>query len=266
MTEEFDDQLLDAFVRNFYGYGNYSGQLWFIGMEEGGGNSFTEVAKRLNAWADRGRCELEDLAEYHAAIGITYLFNDRPKLQPTWNKLIRILLSSHGQTPATEQVREYQRASLGRLDGDTCLLELLPLPSPSTGHWLYARHSRLPYLANRKTYRQVCLAPRISHLQRRIIEYKPRAVVFYGFSYREHWRAIAGVDLVQEWDGVCTGRNRSTLFVMTRHPVAKGVTNDYFHQVGRLIARATEANMPRPGPSSSARPTPRAGPPWDAVS
>ena len=149
--------------------------------------------------------------------------------------MIRILLSSDGRTPTTEQVREYQRVSLGRQDGDTCLLELLPLPSPSTGRWLYAQHSHLLYLADREAYKQTRLAPRIAHLRKRINEYKPRAVVFYSFSYREHWQAIAGVDLLQESDGVYTGRNRSTLFIMTRHPAAKGVTSEYFHQVGRLM-------------------------------
>ena len=37
MAEQFDDLLLDEFAHNFYGYGNYGGQFWFIGMEEGGG-------------------------------------------------------------------------------------------------------------------------------------------------------------------------------------------------------------------------------------
>ena len=64
MIEQFDDQLLGEFVQNFYGYGDYSGQFWFIGMEEGGGNSFAEVVKRLDTWARRGRRELEDVAEY----------------------------------------------------------------------------------------------------------------------------------------------------------------------------------------------------------
>jgi hypothetical protein len=32
MTEQFNDQSLDEFTHNFYGYGNYSGQFWFIGM------------------------------------------------------------------------------------------------------------------------------------------------------------------------------------------------------------------------------------------
>src|SRR3954453_10104373 len=81
MTEQFDDQLLEEFVQNFYGYGNYSGRHWFIGMEEGGGKSFSEVAKRLKAWADREKCELDDLAEYHTAIGKAEWFNDPPNLQ-----------------------------------------------------------------------------------------------------------------------------------------------------------------------------------------
>jgi hypothetical protein len=102
MTEQFDDQILDEFVKNFYGYGNYNGGCWFVGMEEGGGYSFAEIINRLDAWAKRGKCELEDLAKYHAEIGITRLFNGSPQLQPTWNKLIRILLSSHGHEPTAE--------------------------------------------------------------------------------------------------------------------------------------------------------------------
>lgn len=29
-----DDQLLDEFCRTFYGFGNFNGRYWFIGMEE----------------------------------------------------------------------------------------------------------------------------------------------------------------------------------------------------------------------------------------
>jgi hypothetical protein len=36
----FDDQLLERFMCTFYGYGNYRGAYWFVGMEEGGGDSF----------------------------------------------------------------------------------------------------------------------------------------------------------------------------------------------------------------------------------
>ncbi len=34
-----DDALLEAYMDGFYGYGNLAGPYWFIGMEEGGGDS-----------------------------------------------------------------------------------------------------------------------------------------------------------------------------------------------------------------------------------
>ncbi len=233
-TEQLNNQLLDEFIHNFYGYGSYRGQFWFIGMEEGGGNFFSEVTKRLETWANRGKREIDDVAEYLMDISITHLHNDRPKLQKTWSGLIRILLSCEGETPTTEQVREYQKTSLGRLTGNTYLAELFPLPSPSLGHWLYAEHSALPYLASRRIYRQTCLAFRSAHFRKRISQHRPAVVVFYGLSYRKYWQAIAGVDLLPELDGVYAGRDDATLFVVTRHP-ARGVTNEYLHQVGRLI-------------------------------
>lgn len=238
MSVLFDDQLLTEFVQNFYGYGNYNGQFWFIGMEEGGGNSFSEVNTRLATWANRGKSELEDLAEYHTEIGIVDWFNDKPKLQPTWNKLIRILLSSSGNLPTTEQVREYQKAVLGRRISNSCLLELLPLPSPSIGQWLYAKYSRVPYLRDRETYRQECIASRISHLQDRIKRHKPKAVIFYSLSYQDYWNRIAAVDFHKSLDQIHTGRNELTLFVITKHPASQGITNEYFHRVGQLIANS----------------------------
>jgi hypothetical protein len=35
---------------------------------------------------------------------------------------------------------------------------------------------------------------------------------------------------------VKVGSNRGTLFVVTKHPAATGVTNEYFHAVGQMIA------------------------------
>lgn len=80
MTEFFDDELLQEFTQGFYGYGNCNGDCWFVGMEEGGGNSFQDIANRSSAWSQRGKRELEDVAEYHAAIGVTCFFDDPPKL------------------------------------------------------------------------------------------------------------------------------------------------------------------------------------------
>ena len=231
-----NDFLLEEFIHNFYGYGNYRGNYWFIGMEEGGGNSIEEINRRLNSWNTRGRLALEDVAEYHFAIGIPKHFRDPAKLQPTWNKLIRILLSAQGQPGTTDDVREYQKSSLGRPNGDSCLLELLPLPSPSTGKWLYGQHSSIPYLKSRKLYSQTCTSFRADHIRSRITEYEPKAVVFYSFSYKDFWQEIAGLDLQKSENGeYYIARENSTLFLITKHPAAKGVTNQYFENIGELI-------------------------------
>jgi hypothetical protein len=235
MTEHFDDQLLDEFVRNHYGYGNYNGKCWFIGMEPGGGNTFDENIRRLNAWAKLGKHEVEDLLRYHEETGVMEWFYPRRNIQRTWSGLIRIYLSSTGQTPNTEQVREYQSDKLARLNGDTCLLELLPLPSPSTDDWLYAQSTQLPYLINRETYKRTCLPIRIAHLRQRISEHKPSVVVFYGMNYQEHWQDIAKVDFNKS-NAVYVGRNGSSLFVMTNSPTYTGTRNEDFHKIGRMIA------------------------------
>jgi hypothetical protein len=235
----FDDQLLERFMRTFYGYGNYGGAYWFVGMEEGGGDSFEEVARRLSVWDQRGRHELEDVVDYHHALGIDYPFRDKPKLQPTWAKLIRILLSSDGDAPSKADVRAYQQRFWARSVGNVCLLELLPLPSPSTNHWLYAGHTTLPSLASRDLYRETWSQRRIGQLQRRIATYRPSVVVFYSFSYLAYWNQIAGAPLqpVQSGDFYVQRRN-GTLFLVVRHPAATGVSSEYFHTAGRTIRLA----------------------------
>jgi hypothetical protein len=41
------DKELDQFAHNFLGYGNLESPIWFIGMEEGGGNTKEEIKSRL---------------------------------------------------------------------------------------------------------------------------------------------------------------------------------------------------------------------------
>jgi len=235
-TNQFDDILLEDFMNRFYGYGNYQGDYWLIGMEEGGGSSFDDIEKRLATWKKRGRQELEDLAEYHIEMGITSLFRKRPKIQNTWGKLIRIIFASTGQIPTTNQVRDYQRDNLGRVNGNTCLVELLPLPSPSTGHWLYGKYSQLPFLENRAKYKESLLAKRISHLQKQINQFQPKAVIFYSFTYREYWQQIAQVDFSPDSNGdFFVGNSGRQEFLIIKHPATIGLRNDYFHRAGNYI-------------------------------
>jgi hypothetical protein len=239
----FDDTLLSDYILRFYGYGNSGGDLWFVGMEEGGGQSFEEVQMRLNIWDRRGRKSLEDLRDYHNAIGITQWFDEKARLQKTWSKLIYILLSTQGQTAQSEDIRLYQRTKLGRQQADHCLIELLPLPNPSTNpaDWWYQHYSSLVYLATRETYQNEFLSKRAANLYRRVQQHQPKTVVFYGKAYQQWWQQIANVDF--STDDPAIGSDGKTVFVITQHPAAHGVTNEYFQQVGQKI-RTLITNSP----------------------
>jgi hypothetical protein len=229
-----NDKLLEAFMNGFYGFGNYQGRYWFIGMEEGGGNTLDAISRQLEIWDKWGRKELIDVAEYAREMNITRWYGDSPKLQPTWKHLIRIFLTAEGNPVDAETMRQYQKSLWGTEEGNTCLLELLPLPSISS--WLYREISTLPYLASRKTYREHVTPLRIAHLRNRIRQYQPKAVVLYGSGYDAHWKRIAGIDSWEKSsEGVSFAVNNSTIFITSKHPVAHGATNEYFYSIGKLI-------------------------------
>jgi hypothetical protein len=236
--EWFDDELLQAYMERFYGFGNYAGKYWFVGMEEGGEADAAYVTRKITDWRDSGRQELQGFSSEYSW---DRWFGPNARLQPTWSRLIRILLSAEGKPAKREDVRTYQRTQLGRRGGETCLLELLPLPSPSTGGWLYGRHSHLASLATREVYTQAWSPRRAAHIRQRIAEHQPRVVVFYsvGAHYQYWWNDIAGVPLAATaLDGCRIGRNGATVFAIVKHSAARGLSNAYWATAGHLIAAA----------------------------
>jgi hypothetical protein len=138
-----------------------------------------------------------------------------------------------------ELVRDYQRNRLGRSNGDERLMELLPLPSPSSEQWRYAVHSRLPWLANRKVYTDYQAPRREKRILQEIKKYQPKLVVFYGLGFQDRWRRIAQEEFTPTGisDAFVAHRD-GTLFALVPHPVAHGLTRDYFFKVGRMLASA----------------------------
>lgn len=227
--------LIVPFMNSFYGYGNYQGYYWFIGMEEGGGNDCNEIDKSLCAWGKLGQPELADLYQFHHLISIIHFFQPPVKLQKTWAKLIRILLCIQGKSPSIQDIRDYQSAYLGRSDAETCLLELLPLPSPSINHWIYSDCFDLPELSDRKKYECHYIPQRKAHFQQQISQYKPKLVIFYGTKYLHYWQCIVNIPLIYCSSlGIHVGCNDHTVFIVIKHPVARGVPNTYFDQVGQI--------------------------------
>ncbi len=240
-TNKLDDELLSEFIDSFYGYGNYGGRYWFIGMEEGGGKDLKEIQKRLSLWEDRGKRELEDIADYSIKLDAkNRFFTGKYALQTTWNKLIRIVLSA--QTAATEvdTVRKYQLEKLGRLDGETCLLELMPLPSYSTKSWIYSEYSALVELKSRETYFSSYAERRADGIKKKIEKHRPSAVVFYSVnpSYMEWWEKIAGTSFRDNNVGdnsYYSADRDGTKFLIVKHPATKGISNNYYHEIGKLL-------------------------------
>ncbi|MCM1564345.1 MAG: hypothetical protein NC238_00050 [Dehalobacter sp.] len=241
MIDELNETLLQHFISTFYGSGNYSGDYWFIGMEEGGGNDLDQVTKRLNAWVELGETELVDIYQFHGIIGFPQCFKDPVKLQRTWMQQARIVLASKGLPSATPDVRVYQRDLIGRKTGETCLVELLPLPSPSLNHWGYNLWSSLPFLKDRKTYRDYCVPWRAEHIRTRIEEYKPKVVVFMGQGYSDYWHTIAGQkSSFTDKGGFLAANSEDTKYIITKHPAAFGITNAYFETIGNFFYQALQ--------------------------
>jgi len=94
-------------------------------------------------------------------------------------------------------------------------------------------------LINRKKYSDYYLPLRAKHIQARISQYKPSAVVFYSINplYRKWWGYIADASFSfdREIEAYLAKRD-GTLFLIVNHPASRGLGNDYFHAIGQRIS------------------------------
>jgi hypothetical protein len=239
-----DDKLLERFMKNFLGYGDINADVWFVGMEEGGGDTEENVRRRLETWEARGCRSIEDLAEYHQGIGDTKHFDGRkPPIQRTWAKICRMYLAQGARSPTFEEIRSFQKSNLGRGSSATCLLELMPLPSPSISDWRYGEWSGIGYLNTRDSYVKEVKPKRVDLLRRTIAQRAPKCVAFYGMKYRNDWAEIAQLPGAGSWaelaefPGSFTAASEGTMYYLLPHPVAFGWNVEKWDGVGRHIQR-----------------------------
>jgi hypothetical protein len=183
-------------AEHWFGYGHWDAPYWFIGLEPGG----SELDACLRAWKAAGKPELLDLKTGHAGHKLDW-FSDAAGTQPTWAKLIWLLLAYKDQEPTAAATRQYQKQKLGRSAGETALLELSCLPAENNG---------VPVA------RDLFRNERIATIRERLSQHAPRFVVFYSPDprYRSAWNEIAGTPLERDTP-VTVG---STTFVVTYHP------------------------------------------------
>lgn len=231
-----DSEIIYDFISGFFGYGNPKADFWFVGMEEGGGNSKQEFENRIATWNQLEREKLLDLEEYHRYIGIDKFFSDNAPIQSTWNKLIRIFLSANNMPCSTEDVRQFQIYYLGRRNGETALIELLPLASPNSNEWLFPQWTDFKILSSREKYLSNCLLMRIMKIRNLISEFQPKVMIFYGSIYEKYWQQVIQTSFVEITNpGFKYQIKNNTIFLSIKHPTATGVSNEYFHSVGKWI-------------------------------
>lgn len=229
--------LLKKFSNKFLGYGNLKSKYWFIGMEPGAPRD-AKLHKRFFAiWEERGGKDVDDVKDFHLAINEKHyneLFEGKIKYQKTWGVLIKLIFNFNGEIFFTlEDVKKYQREKLGRLKSDHCLLELLPLPSPSNkdSDWkqLYSNFFR-----TRKDYEKEYLPKRVNKINSLIKKNQPEFVIFYGIKYRKQFEKIAGQiefeEIIIKKNKLFFNKYKGTLFLLIPQP-SQGVSDEYLRQV-----------------------------------
>lgn len=235
-----NDAILADYCATFVGYGQWKAPVWFIGIEEAGGHNEFTLAKHFDTWHVRGRRDLEDAPAFYPNSGNHAWHGGCATLQPTWAQLIRMLLFAQNKPVSPRHLLDYQRSRLGAQDGETCLLELFPLPSPSVATWNYADWSELCWLRNREAYQHKMLDQRITLLRQRIDSHRPPVVVFYGDGQLKHWRRIMGDGayprpLPQK---LISHERDDVAFFVTKHPAhpdLQATSDEYFQEIGHYF-------------------------------
>jgi hypothetical protein len=239
---------LNNYIGSFFGYGRWSAPIWFVGIEEAGGGTERELEQRLAVWAARRTKELEDAPHFYPVSGNAAWHDGHATLQPTWTQLIRMLLIAQGKPDSPSAILDYQRNRLGTVDGETCLLDLFPLPSPNLATWHYADWSELPWLQSRTAYEKMVLSQRIPLLRQRIDHYQPRVVIFYGDGQLKHWQQFMGAGTYARpiADKLIAHERDKTVFFVTKHPADPKLgsqRDDYFREIGRYFRNTCGAKV-----------------------
>ena len=214
-----------------YGYGSWDAPYWFIGPEQGMASD-KDIQLRVEAWLGLGENELDDCREFHEHIGEMKWHGKRPKLQKTWKQLMLLLMAFLGapkdiigKPKDKTSLCEYQRDHWGRLNDETCVIELSGLPA----HCYRTSKKQTHELFEQGQF-EVIREKRIASIGKRILLHKPTLVVMYGRKEMAHWEEIAGV--AREFPkGV-----RPSILAFPSHPVSfEGVKNTYWEELGTSL-------------------------------
>lgn len=230
-----DQELLGRWMATFFGYGSWSARYWFIGLEEGGVDSQEEFESRIDAWHKAGEPDLLDLHDFHESISLPKQTKPGAALHRTWRPLLRVLFHARNKPFDNEDLRSYQIERLGRLDGETALLELSPFPAAKTRNRWFQRDPPNPIksvdLEALKNSRREKLASAID-------EHQPIAVVCYGDAMV--WRDYFGLRATDAKFFV--GKQGGSLIIATPQ-LRNAPANAHWDAIGRYIATQKQSTQ-----------------------
>jgi hypothetical protein len=195
-----EEKALAHWINNFYGYGSWDAGIWFIGYEEGGGDSPEEVAEKLSYFYDVHRsntsaalCDLRELYR-HVAFRVDgpraekfanlndHRFGSQATLHGSWKNLIGFV---HGYRNAIlPDLLAYQKNAFASTSvANEALIQLYPLPGHNHA-WYYAwlNLPQFPFLKSRRLYQDHVYPARMNTILQNIKAYKPQVVLMYGMN------------------------------------------------------------------------------------
>jgi hypothetical protein len=161
--------------------------------------------------------EVIDCKDHHFGFGLTKWHYANPPAQPTWGRLIRLMLAYRsGKAPDIGDIRQYQEKASGMKNGETCVIELCSLAAPNL---------------NAPGVHGLFLEERIREIRQRILDYKPTFVVMYGVLHKPHWEAITGCPFGPD-NMLKIG---PTVAAVALHPVSFGLKNSYWFNLAETL-------------------------------
>ena len=233
-------ELIRSRINTFWGYGNLSGDIWLVGMEEGFNDTKEVLIERLAETAGRPILDIyEDLRSdpVHAS-----WFKEGAPTQSTYRKFIYLLLYLRsGKEPTLEEIREYQIHNFGRKSSDHAILELMPLPCKSLNKsdWIYGSFG-VDGLSSRKEYLAEYMPERVEKLRSLIHVHKPKVVIFFSLQYLQDWQSVVVVPLDELISNkLFIAKDDNTIYAVVPHPTARGLSNADWRNIA-------ERTMPLP--------------------
>lgn len=229
---------MENYIATKIGYGNPNGNYWFIGPEEGG--SISSLNQRIAIWNQLGKDQhFHDLKSFHLEFkhGTEQFFEGKVKMQNTWNGIIEILFGILDEEISLEEKKKYQSTFLGTDSGETMLGELFPFSSKSLNDndWLHF------FNVSKQEYWKKYSEQRVQLLTQKIMEFKPKLVVFYSESFQSQWKEIIhALDAKQITTNnsdlpLATFSNESITFCIVPHPVSLKMNGKVKREIGSKL-------------------------------